>query len=124
MSEVIQSDVYEPVDKIESDDAMRRMLAMEFRHLAQEPCTPFYSNWAGALCSGEDWNSLKTDSDDIKQIDLRDQAIAKIESCYLRSCEAILAVLSVSKTWMPVLAKFDHYGVILGMMWSGQHRHL
>jgi GH15 family glucan-1,4-alpha-glucosidase len=71
------------LDKIEATMNEKDAGLWEFRHLAQEHCYTFLFHWAGACAAAKIGIRLKNDSMYNKAIDLRDQAIAKIESCYL-----------------------------------------
>ena len=55
----------------------------EFRSLAQEHCYTFLFHWAGACAAAKIATRLNNDSMHKKALQLRDQAIQKIEACYL-----------------------------------------
>jgi len=65
----------------------------EFRNLAQEHCYTFLFHWAGACAAAKIGIRLKSDEMYQKAIYLRDEAVKKIESCYLPDKKAYAQAL-------------------------------
>lgn len=71
------------LDKIEETMNEKDAGLWEFRNLAQEHCYTFLFHWAGACAAAKIGTRMKNDTMYQKAVELRDQAITKIESCYL-----------------------------------------
>jgi len=71
------------LDKIEATMHEKDAGLWEFRNLAQEHCYTFLFHWAGASAAAKIGIRLKNDTLHRKAICLRDEAVKKIEACYL-----------------------------------------
>jgi GH15 family glucan-1,4-alpha-glucosidase len=71
------------LDKIEATMHEKDAGLWEFRNLAQEHCCTFLFHWAGANAAAKIGIRLKNETMYQKAISLRDEAIKKIEACYL-----------------------------------------
>jgi len=71
------------LDKIEATMHEKDAGLWEFRNLAQEHCYTFLFHWAGASAAAKIGIRLKNDTLYQKAIYLRDEAVKKIEVCYL-----------------------------------------
>jgi GH15 family glucan-1,4-alpha-glucosidase len=71
------------LDKIEATMHEKDAGLWEFRNLAQEHCYTFLFHWAGACAAAKIGIRLKNDTLYQKAIYLRDEAVKKIEACYL-----------------------------------------
>lgn len=71
------------LDKIETTMHEKDAGLWEFRNLAQEHCYTFLFHWAGASAAAKIGIRLKNDTIYQKAIYLRDEAVKKIEACYL-----------------------------------------
>ncbi|WP_288373097.1 glycoside hydrolase family 15 protein [uncultured Algoriphagus sp.] len=71
------------LDKIEATMHEKDAGLWEFRNLAQEHCYTFLFHWAGANAAAKIGIRLKNETMYQKAIYLRDEAIKKIEACYL-----------------------------------------
>ncbi|GMQ33936.1 glycoside hydrolase family 15 protein [Algoriphagus taiwanensis] len=71
------------LDKIEKTMHEKDAGLWEFRNLAQEHCYTFLFHWAGACAAAKIGTRLKNNLMYDKAIRLRDEAVKKIEACYL-----------------------------------------
>lgn len=71
------------LDKIEKTMHEKDAGLWEFRNLAQEHCYTFLFHWAGACAAAKIGSRLNNQAISEKAIYLRDEAIKKIEACYL-----------------------------------------
>ncbi len=75
--------IYNLLHKIEETMDEKDAGLWEFRSLAQEHCYTYLFHWAGACAAAKIAIRLNNDSMHKKALQLRDQAILKIEACYL-----------------------------------------
>jgi GH15 family glucan-1,4-alpha-glucosidase len=71
------------LDKIEKTMHEKDAGLWEFRNLAQEHCYTFLFHWAGALAGAKIGKRLKNEEMYQKAMYLKDEAVKKIEACYL-----------------------------------------
>ncbi|HCB47565.1 MAG TPA: glycosyl hydrolase, partial [Algoriphagus sp.] len=71
------------LDKIEATMHEKDAGLWEFRNLAQEHCYTFLFHWAGACAAAKIGIRMKNEAMYQKAIALREEAVKKIEACYL-----------------------------------------
>lgn len=86
------------LNKIEATMNEKDAGLWEFRNLAQEHCYTFLFHWAGASAAAKIGIRLKDDDMYEKACRLRDEAIKKVESCYLPERKAYAQ--AVGSTYM------------------------
>ncbi len=86
------------LEKIEATMHEKDAGLWEFRNLAQEHCYTFLFHWAGACAAAKIGTRLKNDKMHKKAIFLRDEAVKKIESCYIPERKAYAQ--AVGSTYM------------------------
>ncbi|EKB47792.1 glycoside hydrolase family 15 protein [Cecembia lonarensis] len=84
------------LDKIEQTMHEKDAGLWEFRKLAQEHCYTFLFHWAGALAAAKIGKRLKNDKMYEKAMFLKDEAVKKIEACYLPDRKAYAQAIGVN----------------------------
>jgi GH15 family glucan-1,4-alpha-glucosidase len=84
------------LDKIEKTMHEKDAGLWEFRNLAQEHCYTFLFHWAGALAAAKIGKRLKNDAMYQKAMYLKDEAVKKIEACYLPDRKAYAQAIGVN----------------------------